>query len=57
MNRRVQLHEKHRPATFAEVVGQDKAIKRLRTVANRGIGGRAYWISGKSGRDWYIGDS
>ena len=43
------LHEQYRPSTFADVVGQDKAIARFRTVANRGIGGRCFWITGKSG--------
>ena len=44
-----QLHEQYRPRSWGEVVGQDKAIKKLHTVARRGWGGRAYWISGQSG--------
>ena len=47
----MQLSEKHRPATWADVVGQDKAIKVLQGLAARsgGYGGRAYFISGASG--------
>ena len=45
----MQLHEQYRPRTFAEVIGQDKAIAKIRAVAGRGIGGRAYWLSGQSG--------
>lgn len=43
------LYEKHRPRTWDEVVGQDKAIRKIRTLARRGLAGRAYWISGQSG--------
>ena len=43
------LYEKYRPQTWEEVIGQDKAIERIRTAGRRGFGGRAYWISGKSG--------
>ncbi len=43
------LHEQYRPQAWSEVVGQDKAIARFRTVAKRGIGGRCFWITGKSG--------
>ena len=45
----IALHEQYRPSTFDDVVGQDKAIARFRMVSKRGIGGRAYWLSGKSG--------
>ena len=45
----IALHEQYRPATFDDVVGQDKAIARFRKVSRRGIGGRAYYITGKSG--------
>jgi len=44
-----QLTEKHRPKSWGEVVGQDKAIGKIRAIAQRGLGGRAYWISGQSG--------
>jgi len=43
------LHEQYRPTDWSQVIGQDKAIDRFRTIAKRGIGGRAFWISGKSG--------
>jgi DNA polymerase III gamma/tau subunit len=43
------LYERYRPQTWNEVIGQDKAIERIRTAGRRGFGSRAYWISGKSG--------
>lgn len=46
----MQLAEKYRPASFAEVVGQDKAVRALTLARDRGaIGGRAFWLSGSSG--------
>ena len=45
----MQLHEQYRPTAWDAVVGQDKAIAKIRLVANRGLAGRAYWISGQSG--------
>lgn len=45
----MQLHEQYRPRTWSDVVGQDKAIRQIETLKRRGLGGRAYWISGKSG--------
>jgi DNA polymerase-3 subunit gamma/tau len=45
----MQLHEQYRPKSWAEVVGQDRAIRQIETLKRRGLGGRAYWISGKSG--------
>lgn len=45
-----QLAIKHRPATWGEVVGQDKAVGRLTALRDaRGFGGRAYWLTGGSG--------
>lgn len=47
----MSLFEKYRPKTWAEVVGQDKvktAVERLRSRS--ALGGRAYWIVGKSGQ-------
>jgi replication-associated recombination protein RarA len=46
----LELHEEMRPQTLDDVVGQDKAVAVIRELhaANR-IGGRAYFISGKSG--------
>lgn len=44
------LYERWRPTSFNEVVGQDKAIKRLRLMQeNSGLAGRAYYIAGPSG--------
>ena len=43
------LFEKYRPKTFDEVLGQDKAIKTIKTLLARSWGGRAWWVSGMSG--------
>ena len=44
------LADKYRPATWEDVVGQDKVVSRLRALAARGgLAGRAYWLSGQSG--------
>ncbi len=43
------LFEEYRPTTWEEVAGQGKAIKKIQTLARRGLAGRAYWISGQSG--------
>ncbi len=44
------LFEKYRPASFEQVIGQDKAIRSLRMLQKRGgFGGRAYWLAGSSG--------
>jgi DNA polymerase III gamma/tau subunit len=44
------LVERYRPATWAEVVGQERVVARVRQLAQRGaLAGRAYWISGQSG--------
>ena len=45
----MQLYEKHRPSTFDEVLGQDKAIKKVKLLLSRSWGGRAWWLSGTSG--------
>ena len=41
------LHEQQRPREFADVIGQDKALERIRTVG--APGGQVFWISGSSG--------
>ena len=47
----VQLYEKYRPKRLSQLRGQDKAVRIIRQhVAKGGVGGRAYWISGKSGQ-------
>jgi DNA polymerase-3 subunit gamma/tau len=43
------LYEEYRPKQWADVVGQDKVVQKVRTLAQRGLAGRAYWISGASG--------
>ncbi len=44
-----QLYEKWRPTSWQDIIGQDKAVRQARTLADRGFGGRAFWISGASG--------
>lgn len=44
------LYERYRPKCWSEVLGQDKAVKRLQAIAERGIAGNAYWLSGGSGQ-------
>ena len=47
---RTTLAEKSRPACWAEVVGQDKAVACIKALIERdALKGRAYWISGPSG--------
>lgn len=43
------LAELYRPATWEQVIGQDKAVATLQRIIKRGPGGRAYWITGQSG--------
>jgi len=43
------LFETHRPKDLAGVLGQPKAVKTVNRLLERGIGGRALWISGASG--------
>lgn len=45
------LAEQYRPRQWAEVIGQDKAIKQLATIRKRrgSLGGQAYFLSGSSG--------
>ena len=46
----MNLADKYRPTTWGDVVGQEKIVSRLRTLAQRGtLAGRAFWISGQSG--------
>jgi replication-associated recombination protein RarA len=45
----MKLFEKYRPETWDKVIGQTKAISELLRLKDRGFGGRAFWISGKSG--------
>lgn len=44
------LYEQYRPRCFGDVLGQAKALAKLEQIAGkRGIGGKAYWLSGPSG--------
>ncbi len=45
----MQLHEEYRPTTWNDVVGQDKVLDKLALLRQRGLAGRAYWLSGQSG--------
>jgi len=45
----MQLTEQYRPRTWCDVVGQEKIVQRIKGIAKRGLGGRAYWLSGQSG--------
>ena len=45
----MMLHEKYRPRSLAELLGQAKAARQVRALEARGYGGRPYWISGPSG--------
>ena len=43
------LCEVYRPRAFAEVVGQNKVIRKIEHLRQRGLAGRGYWLSGQSG--------
>lgn len=43
------LYEKYRPSNFDDVLGQDKAVQKVRLLLDRSWGGRAWWLSGASG--------
>ena len=45
----MNLYEKYRPKSWAEVIGQDKVVAQIAQLRQRGLSGRAYWISGQSG--------
>ena len=45
----MKLFEQYRPKALDAVLGQDKAVKTIKRLIERGIGGRALWISGASG--------
>lgn len=44
------LFEQYRPKSWAELIGQEKIVARIDQVRKRGLGGRAYWLSGGSGQ-------
>lgn len=43
------LYELHRPKKLDDVIGQTKAVSTIQRLVERGMGGRALWISGASG--------
>ncbi len=43
------LYEQYRPTEFGAVLGQSRAVDKLKRLCSAGIGGRALWISGASG--------
>ena len=43
------LYEQHRPRSWADVLGQERAVKKAQTIIKRAWGGRAWWIDGNSG--------
>ena len=45
----VPLFEQYRPRSLEEVVGQSKACAVVGRLVERGLGGRAVWLSGASG--------
>jgi len=45
----MQIYEKYRPQSFAEVLGQNKAVKQIKSVLKNGWGGQAFWLAGVSG--------
>lgn len=44
-----QLAEQYRPHVWADVAGQEKIVAKIDALRARGLGGRAYWITGQSG--------
>ena len=45
----MQLHEQYRPHKWSDVIGQTKAVRTIQALAKRGLGGRAFFITGSSG--------
>jgi DNA polymerase-3 subunit gamma/tau len=44
------LFERYRPANWSELIGQEKIVRRVSLLRDRGgLAGRAYWLSGPSG--------
>lgn len=43
------LYEQYRPRKWSEVIGQQKVLAKLDRLRNRGLAGRAYFLSGPSG--------
>jgi len=45
----MRLDDKYRPQTLADVIGQEKIVKRIELLQSRDWGGRTYWFAGGSG--------
>jgi replication-associated recombination protein RarA len=45
----MSLAEVYRPKQWSDVVGQPKALATIERLRQRGLSGRAYWLSGQSG--------
>lgn len=45
----MKLVDQYRPRSWSEVIGQPKAIAKIDALRPRGLGGRAYFITGASG--------
>src|SRR5262249_36926655 len=45
----MQLTEQYRPKTWDEVAGQEEVLATINALRRRGLGGRAYVLTGKSG--------
>ena len=43
------LYEEYRPTSWEQVIGQEKAVKRLQAIGRRGYGGKAFLLVGQSG--------
>jgi DNA polymerase-3 subunit gamma/tau len=46
----MRLFEQYAPTDWSDVVGQDAIVKKVLCLKRRGLAGRAYWISGRSGQ-------
>lgn len=45
----MNLNQKYQPRCWADIAGQDEAVKQIQRLAERGLDGRVLWITGKSG--------
>jgi replication-associated recombination protein RarA len=45
----MRLDERYRPTRLCDLVGQDKVVSQIESLSARCRGGRAYWLTGKSG--------
>ena len=45
----MRLFEQYRPRTWAELIGQEKAVAKIDVLRRRGLAGRCLWLAGPSG--------